>query len=43
MRWAGDVAHMGETRNAYKVLVPSQGYRTPQGALIDVYGLMVGW
>jgi hypothetical protein len=31
MRWAGHVARMGETRNAYRVLVGKREGKRPQG------------
>jgi hypothetical protein len=31
MRWAGNVARMGETRNAYRILVGEPEGKTPLG------------
>jgi hypothetical protein len=31
MRWAGHVARMGETRNAYRILVGKPEGKRPQG------------
>jgi hypothetical protein len=33
MRWAGHVAQMGETRNAYRILVIKPEEKRPQGRL----------
>jgi hypothetical protein len=32
MGWVGHVAHMGEMRNAYKILVDTPGGKRPFGA-----------
>jgi hypothetical protein len=31
MRWAGHIARMGETRNAYRILVEKPEGKRPQG------------
>jgi hypothetical protein len=44
MRWVGHVAHMGEMRNAYKILVGKSEGKRPLGTLRRIAGkIIVEW
>jgi len=43
MRWAGHVAHMGEERGVYRVLVGKQEGKRPLGRLRRRWWIILGW
>jgi hypothetical protein len=43
MRWVGHIAHMGELRNAYKILVGKPEGKTPVGSYRNREGEAVDW